>query len=47
MGKALKEALRVDGDSRIKVEFYGAAITSDGERCSGGAGVTAEHRLAV
>ena len=29
MGEARKEALRVDFDSRIKLEFHGAAITSD------------------
>lgn len=29
MGKARKEVLRVDCDSRIKLEFHGAAITSD------------------
>ena len=29
MGEARKEALRVGIDSRIKLEFHGAAITSD------------------
>jgi hypothetical protein len=29
MGEARKEALRVDFDSQIKLEFHGAAITSD------------------
>jgi len=29
MGEARKEALRGDFDSRIKLEFHGAAITSD------------------
>ena len=29
MGDALKDALRVDFDSRIKLEFHGAAVTSD------------------
>ena len=28
MGEARKEALRVDFDSQIKLEFHGAAITS-------------------
>ena len=29
MGDARKDALRVEFDSRIKLEFHGAAITSD------------------
>ena len=29
MGEARREALRVDFDSQIKLEFHGAAITSD------------------
>ena len=29
MGEARKEALRVGFDSRIKLEFHGAAVTSD------------------
>ena len=29
MGEARKEALRVDFDSLIKLEFHGAAVTSD------------------
>ena len=29
MGEARKEALRVDFDSQIKLEFNGAAVTSD------------------
>jgi hypothetical protein len=29
MGEARKEALRVDFDSQIKLEFHGAAVTSD------------------
>ena len=29
MGEARKEALRVDFDSQIKLEFHGASITSD------------------
>ena len=29
MGEARKEALRVGIDSRIKLEFHGAAVTSD------------------
>jgi hypothetical protein len=29
MGDARKEALRVDFDSPIKLEFHGASITSD------------------
>ena len=29
MGEARKEALRVDFDSRIKLEFYGASVASD------------------
>jgi hypothetical protein len=31
MGEARKEALRVDFDSQIKLEFHGAAVTSDAE----------------
>jgi hypothetical protein len=31
MGEARKEALRVGFDSQIKLEFHGAAITSDAE----------------
>jgi len=30
MGKARKEALPVDFDSRIKLEFHDAAVTSNG-----------------
>jgi hypothetical protein len=29
MGEARKDALRVDFDSRTKLEFHGAAVTSD------------------
>ncbi len=29
MGDARKDALRVEFDSRIKLEFHGAAVTSD------------------
>lgn len=29
MGEARKEALRVDLDSQVKLEFHGVAITSD------------------
>ena len=29
MGEAHKETLRVDFDSRIKLEFYGAAVITD------------------
>ena len=29
MGDAHKDALRVEFDNRIKLEFYGAAVTSD------------------
>ena len=29
MGDARKDALRVNFDSRIKLEFHGAAVTSD------------------
>ena len=29
MGEARKEALRVDFDSQIKLEFHGASVTSD------------------
>ena len=29
MGDARKDALRFDFDSRIKLEFHGAAVTSD------------------
>ena len=29
MGEARKEALRVGFDSQIKLEFHGAAVTSD------------------
>ena len=29
MGEARKEALRVDFDSHIKLEFHGASVTSD------------------
>jgi len=29
MGEARKEALRVDFDSQIKLEFHGANVTSD------------------
>ena len=28
-GEACKEALRVDSDSRIRLEFHGAAVTGD------------------
>jgi len=38
MGEARKEALRVGFDSRIKLEFHGASITSD-------AGLVAYHEL--
>ena len=29
MGEARREALRVDFDSQVKLEFHGAAVTSD------------------
>ena len=38
MGDARKDALRVEFDSRIKLEFHSAAVTSD-------AGLVAYHEL--
>ena len=29
MGEARRDALRVDFDSRIKLQFHGASVTSD------------------
>ncbi len=40
MGEAREEALRVGCDSQIKLEFHGAAITSD-------AGLVAYRELGV
>ncbi len=31
MGEARKGVLRVDFDSQLKLEFYGATVTSDAE----------------